>query len=438
MSTYYRTILAGGWTFYTMKAFPETNGSTPPTGAPTGGYPVGVFNVNNTFLGFANNQSQYLTLWNADATNATYGVLEAGSTPLTFKSTSGTIPNVRGCRYWQVDVRGWANLCTGRNDRILVDNTITSATSYTRLWTGYSHFGRTTDLVETLYYAPGSYGGSPPTVPAINTWVNLYGLYDGEAKQVNINIGSTQKTVTVFHTEKSIGAGFVSNVNSSDSSGMSNATGTSRVSETLNLRGTFPPGLQHLVLFPNGIVRENCHPSNITNISELTTVVQVDCGMNDFAARTYTPVGPWNLNEYNVGSEWLSVLPRKDLLLSVSNNNYRLLTPTSSLDGTGISMGDFPNLKSIKFTYKSKPFTPNAATFPKINQYFSLIYNNFYGNEAYTAAEIDAIYNMLGTRLVGITATGDARLDVQTFNTNATAASLAARTYLAGQGWIVN
>jgi hypothetical protein len=117
---------------------------------------------------------------------------------------------------------------------------------------------------------------------------------------------------------------------------------------------------------------------------------------------------------------------------------YRILGNNSSLDGTGISTGAFPNLKSIKFSMKSKPFTPNAATFPLISQYFSLIFGNAYGGEGWTSAEMDAIYNMLGTRLVGIFPVGIKRLDVQWFNASATAASLTARTYLAGQGWIVN
>lgn len=435
MSALYRTLLTGGVIKYTMKAFPETNGITPPSGAPTGGYPVGVFNVNDTFLGFANNQSDFITLWNADASNQAYGTISAGDTSLTFESTSATIPNVRGCRYWQVDVRGYANLCTGRNDRVLVDSTITLATSSTRRFGSYTHYGIGSTLQITLGYAPGSPWGAPSTN---NQWANLYAFYDGEAKQININIGSTQKTVTVFHTEYSIGAGYESNINSGASSGMNDGVSTAWASETLNLRGSFPPGLQHLVLFPNGIVRDNCYPSNITNINELTSVVQVDCGMNDYAARTYTPIGPWNLNEYDIASPWLAALPNKQLLLTVSNNNYRLLTSTSSLDGTGISTGDFPNLKSIKFTYKSKPFTPSVTAFPLIDNYFSLIYGNVFGGEGWTGAEIDGIYNTFGARLTGITARGIARLDVQWFNTNATAASLAARTYLAGQGWTVN
>ena len=435
MSTYYRTILTGGLITHTMRAFAETNGSTPAAGAPTGGYPVGVFNVNGTFLGFADNQSEYLTLWNSDVTNQGYGTLTAGSTPLTFKGVA-TIPNVRGCRYWQVDVRGYANLCTGRNDRVLVDNTITLATSTSRVYGSYSHYGYGSTLSMTLYYAPGSIGGN--SYPS-NQWANLYALFDGEAKQININVGSTQKTVTVFHTEYSIGAGYVSNISSSaGGGGMNNGVSAAFDSETLNLRGTFPPGLQHLVLFPNGIVRDNCYPSNITNMTELTKVVQADFGMNDSTVRTYTPVGPWNANEYDIAGPWLTALPNKSFLLSVTNNNYRLLTSTSSLDGTGISNGDFPNLKCIKFTYKSKPFTPNSGVFPPIDSYFSIIYGNIFGSEGWTGTEIDAIYNMFGSSLAGISPVGMRRLDVQWFTANATAASLAARTYLAGQGWTVN
>lgn len=436
MSALYRTLLTGGVIKYTMRAFPETNGITPPSGAPTGGYPVGVFNVNDNFLGFASNQSQYIALWNADAANQAYGTISAGDTSLTFESTSATIPNVRGCRYWQVDVRGYANLCTGRNDRVLVDSTITLATSSTRVFSAYTNYGIGSTLQISLYYAPGCPGGVSSANPQ---WANLYAYYDGEAKQININIGSTQKTVTVFHTEYSIGAGYVSNVNNSMSGGgMNDVIGTGRDSETLNLRGSFPPGAQHLVIFPTGAVRESCYPSNISNMNELTKVVQLDCGTNDYAARTYSPAGPWALANYDITGPWMAALPNKDILLTVIAPVYRLLPTTSSIDGTGISTGDFPNLKSIRFQNKAKPFNPSVTAFPLIDNYFSIQYGNLYGSEGWTGAEIDAIYNTFATRLAGITARGIGRLDVQWFNTTATAASLAARTYLSGQGWYVH
>ena len=84
-----------------------------------------------------------------------------------------------------------------------------------------------------------------------------------------------------------------------------------------------------------------------------------------------------------------------------------------------------------------KPFTVNAATFPKINNFLDMIYGNQFGSQGWTAAQIDAIYNMLGTALVGIVPEGWAWLRVQYWNTNATAASLTARTYLASQGWTI-
>jgi hypothetical protein len=53
-------------------------------GLKVAGYPVGVFNVNEVLLGNATNATEYLNLWNQDASNAALGVLRLTSNPLEF------------------------------------------------------------------------------------------------------------------------------------------------------------------------------------------------------------------------------------------------------------------------------------------------------------------------------------------------------------------
>lgn len=451
---------------YAVQTF--TNQDTP-------GYPMGVFNVNGGFVGFANNATDYVTLWNSDPANSAVDTISnpsGSATSVFFATVSGTNPGLRGCRYWQVDVRGWAHLATGSYDRILVEtgsptptlyvaNAYTNTYPYTspslnRYWFNHSQYGLNANVANVLPAAPGPSGDSsapwfinPRNYDANPQWEEATATLSANndptvlnlPRQTNINIGSTQRTVTVFHQENSQAAGFISNiVNSAAGVGVRISNWPPNVlasSEMMNLRGTWPPGCMSIVLHVNGTIRENIYPSNITNYNELTKVVAVEMGMSDQVATTYAPVGPWAAGNYSLLHDFLQALPNKQLLLSVSTSTFRN-TENSSLDGSGISTGDFPNLKNIVFITKSKPFTPNAATFPKIDSWFNIMYGNIYGSEAWTGAQIDAIYNMLGTRLVGILPKGKRRLDVQWFNTAATAASLTARTYLAGQGWTVN
>ena len=86
-------------------------------GTNTLGYPVGVFNANGKLLGNATTASQFMSLWNADATNASLGTLSAGIDPLHFQLTlipGKTAPSVTGCRYYQVDL-AWNKLDGIRN-----------------------------------------------------------------------------------------------------------------------------------------------------------------------------------------------------------------------------------------------------------------------------------------------------------------------------------
>lgn len=439
----------------------------------TPGYPVGVFNVNGNFLGFATDANDYATLWNADPANQAVATITPSlESSVQFYSSTGEDPGMIACRYWQVDVRGWAHLATGSYDRILVETgsptpTLYVANAYTnpypytspslnRYWFNHSQYGLNANVANVLPAAPGPSGDSsapwfinPRNYDANPQWEEATATLSANndptvlnlPRQTNINIGSTQRTVTVFHQENSQAAGFISNiVNSAAGVGVRISNWPPNVlasSEMMNLRGTWPPGCMSIVLHVNGTIRENIYPSNITNYNELTKVVAVEMGMNDSVATTYAPLGPWAAGNYSLLHDFLQALPNKQLLLSVSTSTFRN-TENSSLDGSGISTGDFPNLKNIVFITKSKPFTPNAATFPKIDSWFNIMYGNIYGSEAWTGAQIDAIYNMLGTRLVGILPKGKRRLDVQWFNTAATAASLTARTYLAGQGWTVN
>jgi hypothetical protein len=65
-------------------------------------YPVGVFNVDEEFIGHATTQQEYIDIWNADPANAAVGSLAAGETSSLFIFTpvnSSPIPSVYGLPY---------------------------------------------------------------------------------------------------------------------------------------------------------------------------------------------------------------------------------------------------------------------------------------------------------------------------------------------------
>jgi hypothetical protein len=82
-----------------MQTFAHTN---------TLSYPVGVFSVANKLLGNATTPSQYISLWNGDATDNAIGTLTAGSDSMHFTLTVNSGQSspgfVIGCRYYQFDL----------------------------------------------------------------------------------------------------------------------------------------------------------------------------------------------------------------------------------------------------------------------------------------------------------------------------------------------
>jgi hypothetical protein len=99
-----------------MKTF--TNQLTP-------SYPVGVFNTAGDYLGTATTQEEFVTLWNADTTNQLQGQIEVSpSSTLDFCVTSGELSEVRGLRFWQIDVDTNAYILCDQESRIYSEGTL--------------------------------------------------------------------------------------------------------------------------------------------------------------------------------------------------------------------------------------------------------------------------------------------------------------------------
>ncbi|MFA9215150.1 MAG: hypothetical protein ACEQSR_15135, partial [Candidatus Methylacidiphilales bacterium] len=82
-------------------------------------YPRGVFNVNGDYLGIANSQAEYVTIWNGDVDNQLEGVLSASTlSPFDFILSpigTPTITGVIGLRFWKFDTQA------NKKFRVLLD-----------------------------------------------------------------------------------------------------------------------------------------------------------------------------------------------------------------------------------------------------------------------------------------------------------------------------
>lgn len=79
---------------------------------PTGDYPVGVFNIEQTLLGTAHNEDEFIALWNADSENASVGQLSITDNPFEFVFTplnDAVSPAIYGLPYIEYPLLNFDN-----------------------------------------------------------------------------------------------------------------------------------------------------------------------------------------------------------------------------------------------------------------------------------------------------------------------------------------
>lgn len=188
----------------TMKTFAST---------PTLSYPVGVFSVNNTLLGNATTQAQFVTMWNADTNDHAIGTLSAGTDSMHFLLTINagqTSPAlVRGCRYYQYDL-AYTQIDAVRS----INGCYVDYGDGTGMFLGQSSLD--TNVVrapntDLIYYHPG--------------WGHPYQAY-----WIHNYPNSNQKTITFYHND---GPEHIQDLDDNNSP----ATSLTLVS---NLRGNLP------------------------------------------------------------------------------------------------------------------------------------------------------------------------------------------------------
>jgi len=313
---YRRSLLAQGIPNFKLKTF---------LGTETPGYPVGVFNVSGNYIGKANNQGDYVTLWNSDPANQAVCTIAAGSTSTSFTTSTNADPGLIGLRYWQVDAALGNTIIFGKHDKLLTKlsgGTIINGTDVpevtSKIWT-YSFSG-----------ISGSWTGFNRQQP--RRWWRTNGT---------LSPNSGLETVTVFHNDDDSACGVSSSGNDSELPG----NGGSGL--TYNLYGNFPKHTPFIMmkLGNNQIVSNNIGFNNILNWSELIyvkkllvmdgTFIYSSTGYNNTALPLFT-----HMTQLEDLSMW-----------GVQNFSYYQVNKTNFPNMTALSMGGFQeNLSTYDFS----------------------------------------------------------------------------------------
>jgi hypothetical protein len=318
-----RTIAVAGTCgnpyLYTMKTF--TDYDTP-------GYPVGVFNLDGDYVGIANDQSEYVTVWNSDPVNSAVTTISAGLTPTQFISNSAIINPLYGLRFYS------ANITTSGSVRVF-------GGPETR-----AKFGTSTPVsVSTGVLTTNPFGtffGIPRCIPAVSFYYLQY-AYTGAS------------TLTVFHNEDDVACG-IDYASNFDGFSVAKANVT-------NLTGTFPEKVQTICYSPKNAVADNTIISNISNFNQLTEVINLSYLI--WNAGPLSAALPVSINHMSKLKQFSSYYNDNRLgALNVFDKNYfpdmEAIFCTTNISSIGVtSLANVsPKLRSIAYSGGAAMTTP--------------------------------------------------------------------------------
>ena len=354
----------------------------------TPGYPVGVWNTAGTYLGTADNQSDYVTLWNSDVTNQAQGTLLPGSTSTEFyiaDTPNVTISFVRGLRYYRYTGPANLQIFVGLNDIIKYGSTTNTGLA---------------NAVPTNSDTRPEWNRAVWDVARNNTKIPTTTVY------VLTCTGNPDSTpIFVFHNEDSeyVGVKYFS-----PGAGI------------YSLEGAFPTDVKAISMRISQTVNFNL----INNWTELTSLW------------SFYPVGAgggiWNFSN---SANWPTALNGSQQITQVYFG--QTYVPFGTV-GTFMTQANYPNVTELVFGANNAATTYVGQegwflTMPKVTRYLS----GFQNTVAPTATS-DTVWNNIATTLTGIVPVVGSQAQLRIGNTSAaSAASLTSRTYLAAQGWTV-
>lgn len=345
------------------------------SGYQTPSYPVGVFNINGDYLGIANNQAEYVSLWNSDIANNAQGLLQSGANSLQFYlPLSSTISEVTGCRFWYITGTGNTVVWVDNNDLVENSGVIIKAN---------------TQPIRTVLHA----GSSIP--------FSAYDYdYPTNTPFRRVLVSTSNSLVRIFHNEDSYIAGY--------SQFYDGGSGIVK-----DLGGHFPEKVKKIIVKSNQ--RHSVNNTLYTNIVNWSDLLDV---------RVFNPhiFTPW------IEGVDIPLFTQMNKLTRIGffyQNNY---------DYFQLTEVNFPDLLAVTSGFNGNGNTYSLVGHSKITQGLDFRLNGF------TVQRVDDLYNQLAIELNGIIPQSGigAGFAIQYGNSTASAASLAARTYLQTQGWIIN
>jgi hypothetical protein len=285
-------------------------------------YPVGVFNVEGDYLGIANNQQEYLDLWNSDELNQLQGVLELGANQFGFiLPNTATVTGVIGLRFWSFDTQAnkLFRILLDTDDLVLVpDGTILNGGTSTNLtasqvagqftilyatnraYLGAKAIDYTSIIVGKVYVFHNDTSASTGVLDAeylagnagtINI-TNFGGYAPKRTEQIVINTrsGGTNKFVNILNWSELTEVKSIANLNRVNDYGGNNFTNLpafdhmNKLEHIFNVFSTIPPSAYKLMdktIFPNltqmifsGLGVTGCYPfGSFANISHKARVL---------------------------------------------------------------------------------------------------------------------------------------------------------------------
>jgi hypothetical protein len=311
-------------------------------GLKVAGYPVGVFNVNEVLLGNATNATEYLNLWNQDASNAALGVLRLTSNPLefSFKAKSGrTAPNwVTGMRYFQFDIAHIKLDSMSFPDRSIVDfgdgliQTFDAASAIDPSLTFYQTFNAGTIIAHV-------YNTSLNVAGASFTLANRVVVY----KKTYVN--SSNKVVTIYHNDNDY-LFYNDNMDAGEAGGF-----------LMNFRGKLPLNTKGIMVTSTNQPTFNTFAA--VNLNEFKNNVEYFCLRSGAINPLYWFAG------YNYG-----VLDFPNLkMLDLGTQEASYVQKAKEVIGTTSIMSRFPKLFS--FALRSSQYTNDLSfQIPNFKQFY--------------------------------------------------------------------
>jgi hypothetical protein len=342
-------------------------------------YPLGVFSVNNTFLGIADSAEEYMTLWNSNVDNQAVGTIVSGEST-TFEVAVKYIntPNINlyGLEYYTFRSSSAAPVMHVTDNDIIQYNTTVVL---------------------------GSSGAN-----VASTTKNEYNGVFGVASDSSFNLrtvtlsGITSTTdINIFHSR------------------VSERVGMDTLTPCTYIAGKLPSACKSFtVRTPGGVSLV----TNVVNWNELTSI------------ETFNLVNLGGV-PYDVSDDsHVPVLPASLVALGLGDLAVPAATPDKF---TWITAANLPNLRRIKLGCNNLDMLTFAAnwfaTLPPADKYLHFTNN---GGPACSAAISDLIINNLWTALSAVTPVSPASIRLQNTSTR-TAASDVSFNNLVAAGWTI-